>query len=285
MVYDDFSSATLDAERWAAILKGGSVSTSNGQLLCAFSAGVCGAAAQAKTKTVTEGTTTISCKWTPGTHYNNGYGCPYIALVPDGASRDGNYNFPTGVPMLKLGQMADSTNRTLLSVGVSGDGQAISGTSNTVSGTWLYGTQYDLEWVIDWVTQKMTLKVNGSVVIAAAGFTYSPANDLFVELANSGYGGASREERFDDIAFTIPVVRHIGGTITDRFGQPCQRKVYAVSRPTDATAPEILAHGLSDPTTGAYELIIPSSEEVTRVVISEDDDPLLNDIVHRVIPG
>jgi hypothetical protein len=77
----------------------------------------------------------------------------------------------------------------------------------------------------------------------------------------------------------------ISGTITDRFGQPCQRKVYAVSRPTDTATPIILAHGLSDPTTGAYELVLPTDEEVTRVVVSEDDDPLLNDIVHRVIPG
>lgn len=77
----------------------------------------------------------------------------------------------------------------------------------------------------------------------------------------------------------------ISGIITDRTGELCQRKIYAVSRPTDATLPVILAHGLSDPTTGAYELIIPSSEEVTRVVVSEDSDPLLNDIVDRVIPA
>jgi len=87
--------------------------------------------------------------------------------------------------------------------------------------------------------------------------------------------------------FTPPgkLLNSISGTITDRFGQPCQRKVYAVSRPIDAAAPVIITHGLSDPTTGAYELIIPSGEDVTRVVVSEDDDPLLNDIVHRVIPA
>ena len=78
----------------------------------------------------------------------------------------------------------------------------------------------------------------------------------------------------------------LSGTITDRFGQPCQRKVYAVSRPTDTTAPQILAHGLSDATTGVYSLIVSSADEITRVVVSEDDDdPLLNDIVDRVIPA
>jgi hypothetical protein len=80
-------------------------------------------------------------------------------------------------------------------------------------------------------------------------------------------------------------IASISGIITDCLGQPCQRKVYAVSRPTDTTAPVILAHGLSDPTTGAYELVLSSTDEVTRVVVSEDDDPLLNDLVHRVIPG
>ena len=83
----------------------------------------------------------------------------------------------------------------------------------------------------------------------------------------------------------------ISGIIRDRLGNPCQRKVYAVSRPTDTTAPQILAHGLSDPITGAYELAIPSGEEVTRVVVAEDegtpgpDDPVLPDLVHRIIPA
>lgn len=88
--------------------------------------------------------------------------------------------------------------------------------------------------------------------------------------------------------FTPPgkLYNTLSGVIRDRFGNPCQRKVYAVSRPIDTTAPQILAHGLSDPTTGAYEMVIPSGEEVTRVVVSEDDDsPLLNDLVDRVIPA
>jgi hypothetical protein len=78
--------------------------------------------------------------------------------------------------------------------------------------------------------------------------------------------------------------RTISGTIYDRDGDPCKRKVYAVSRPTDTSAPAILAHGHSDTTTGEYELTVPYVE-VTRVVVSEDDaDPLLNDLVDRVIP-
>lgn len=78
----------------------------------------------------------------------------------------------------------------------------------------------------------------------------------------------------------------ISGIIRDRFGNPCQRKVYAMSRPIDSTPPVVLAHDLSDSVTGAYELTLSTTDEVTRVVVSEDNaDPLLNDIVDRVIPA
>jgi len=81
-----------------------------------------------------------------------------------------------------------------------------------------------------------------------------------------------------------PTVISISGTIYDRNGDPCKRKVYAVTRPTDTTAPVILAHGLSDAVTGEYELVLSTEAEVTRVVVSEDDeDPLLNDLVDRII--
>jgi len=84
---------------------------------------------------------------------------------------------------------------------------------------------------------------------------------------------------------SAPVATSIAGVIYDRNGDPCKRKVYAVSRPTDATAPVILAHGLSDAVTGAYEFMLSTEDEVTRVVVSEDDaDPLLNDLVDRIIP-
>lgn len=59
-----------------------------------------------------------------------------------------------------------------------------------------------------------------------------------------------------------------------------------MSRPIDSTPPVVLAHDLSDPVTGEYELAVPSGEEITRVVVSEDNEnPLLNDIIDRVIPA
>lgn len=80
-------------------------------------------------------------------------------------------------------------------------------------------------------------------------------------------------------------VAEIAGTIYGADGLPCRRKVYAVSRPADGSPPEILAHGLSDPVTGEYRLSLPTTDEVSRVVVSEDDDsPLLNDLIDRVLP-
>lgn len=86
-------------------------------------------------------------------------------------------------------------------------------------------------------------------------------------------------------AYDRPKQTEVSGIITDSNGQPCQRKVYAVTRPTDGTAPEVVAHGLSDPATGEYTLGLPTTDEVSRVVVSEDDDsPLLNDLIDRIIP-
>ena len=88
-----------------------------------------------------------------------------------------------------------------------------------------------------------------------------------------------------------PSLFSISGTITDEHGNPAQRTVYAMSRQTDGSAPVLLGHGESDPTTGAYELILPTDDEVTRIVLAEDqgepgpNDPVLPDLVDRVIPG
>lgn len=93
-------------------------------------------------------------------------------------------------------------------------------------------------------------------------------------------------------AVAIPMILlFVSGTIYDRKGNPCKRKVYAMRRPTDGSAPHVLAHGQSDPTTGAYELTLSTDEEVTLVVVAEDEgtpgpnDPVLPDLCQRVIPG
>lgn len=84
--------------------------------------------------------------------------------------------------------------------------------------------------------------------------------------------------------FTPPnsLLSPVSGTIRDVNNNPCQRKVYAVSRPTDATAPQILAHGLSDPITGAYDLLVPSGEETTVIALGDEGENAL--IYDRVIP-
>lgn len=143
------------------------------------------------------------------------------------------------------------------------------------------------------------LYINGVIDTAQTGKqtpVYTSCQVNIGGISNAaGYSGLLDEIAFFNRALTAAEIAHlyaralasysVSGIITDRFGTPCQRKVYAMSRPTDTTAPQIISHGLSDPTTGAYEIFMPSSEEITRVVVSEDDNPLLNDIVDRVIPA
>ena len=81
------------------------------------------------------------------------------------------------------------------------------------------------------------------------------------------------------------VAAGIAGVIKDANGNPCQRAVYIITRPTDGSKPTVVEHGLSDPITGEYDMAVPAAGEYSRVVISEDDDPLLNDIIDRVISG
>lgn len=77
---------------------------------------------------------------------------------------------------------------------------------------------------------------------------------------------------------------NISGNILDRNDNPCQRAVYAISRPTDGSQPVVLDWTLSSSETGYFELSVPASTEVSVIVISEDDDnPVLNDKIKRVI--
>ena len=98
--------------------------------------------------------------------------------------------------------------------------------------------------------------------------------------------GDDADGNFGDGWVNIYTPTVVAGTIYDEEGEPCQRAVYAMTRPTDGSAPQLLGHTLSDPVTGEYELRVNVEEEVTRVVVSEaDDNPLLNDLVDRVMPG
>lgn len=85
--------------------------------------------------------------------------------------------------------------------------------------------------------------------------------------------------------FAAPLANSISGIIRDASGNPCARTVYAVTRPTDGSAPRIMGSARSNASTGAYELAVDTNDELTRVVISEDNIPLLNDLIDRVIPG
>lgn len=63
------------------------------------------------------------------------------------------------------------------------------------------------------------------------------------------------------------IIKSVSGVIKDRYGQPCQRLVYAISR---ETPPVIVDSTLSDPATGAYELRFLRTHDVIFVAVAGD---------------
>lgn len=76
-----------------------------------------------------------------------------------------------------------------------------------------------------------------------------------------------------------PLTKTISGTIKDRMKVPAQRKAYAFRRSTG----QLIGEVLSDPTTGQYQFDVPN-EEIIVVVLDDNDSPLLNDLINRVLP-
>ena len=76
-----------------------------------------------------------------------------------------------------------------------------------------------------------------------------------------------------------PFTKTIFGTIKDRMKVPVQRKAYAFRRSTG----QLIGEVLSDPTTGQYQFDVPN-EEIIVVVLDDNDSPLLNDLINRVLP-
>jgi len=75
--------------------------------------------------------------------------------------------------------------------------------------------------------------------------------------------------------------RAVSGQILDRFGNPCSRVIRLYNRSTG----QLQSETLSDAANGQYSLNAYGPGEFQRVVLDSDDDPLLNDLVDRVIPG
>ena len=77
----------------------------------------------------------------------------------------------------------------------------------------------------------------------------------------------------------IPAIR-LSGVVTDIHGLEVQRKLYAMSRPSDySETPLLLGQSVSD-INGAWQMWIPD-QEATLIVLDEDL-PVLNDLAYRV---
>lgn len=63
------------------------------------------------------------------------------------------------------------------------------------------------------------------------------------------------------------IIKSVSGVVKDRYGQPCQRLVYVISR---ETPPVILDSALSDPVTGTYELRFLRTRDAIFVAVAGD---------------
>jgi len=85
-----------------------------------------------------------------------------------------------------------------------------------------------------------------------------------------------------DDAPAAPSSFSVGGTVYDENNVPVQRKVRVYHRSTGA----LLGETNSSAVNGGYSLSLTSGGEVQRIVIDDASaDPLLNDIIDRVLPG
>jgi hypothetical protein len=80
-----------------------------------------------------------------------------------------------------------------------------------------------------------------------------------------------------------PEMMTVAGVITDGSGNPAARTVRIYRRSNGS----ILAETASDPVTGAYSVALSVSDEIQRIVMTDDiaEGVLYNDIIDRVIPG
>ena len=86
---------------------------------------------------------------------------------------------------------------------------------------------------------------------------------------------------------STPTMKSVIGVVTDQSGNPAKRKVLLVER----THGRVVGRTESLPSTGEYLIQTPYAGDHSRIVIAEDAgtpgpaDPVLPDLINRVIPG
>lgn len=82
--------------------------------------------------------------------------------------------------------------------------------------------------------------------------------------------------------FTPPgsLLTTVTGTVTDAGGVPCARTIRAYDRASGLKAG---ADVMSDGTTGAYSIAVPSLAEIQRIVLDDTAGTLYNDLIDRII--
>jgi hypothetical protein len=201
---DTFTGATLDSGEWTVNTSGASSAvTQDDELFCAGTADIASnASIFSATSVPTDGILTISVDWKFGTSYANTGGIgPYLAVRAASPSRYADYEFPTEGLQLVFANAAwggvGNNTRISLRTGVASATPA-NMTNTTVS--YASGSSYAVQWIIDWPSQNITVKVDGEIKVNKQSFTLAPEVDYFFEVGYSNYG--VNGEAFDNLLIT-----------------------------------------------------------------------------------
>jgi hypothetical protein len=141
-----------------------------------------------------------------------------------------------------------------------------------------------------WWSKNGTWQAGGDPAAGTgAAYTNLPsASDLFIHASLFPIDGSVTSQFADtQQTYTPPsgfssweISARVSGVITDADGNPAARIVRAYRRDTGA----LIVSTTSDAVTGEYELILPDTNEIQRIVLDDDAAPLYNDLIDRVIP-
>jgi hypothetical protein len=133
----------------------------------------------------------------------------------------------------------------------------------------------------DWFADTLN---RDNITIAAESFSttgYGPLNGSIDEVAVYNYP-LTAAQVLRHYQSGLDTLHRVSGTITDDTGTPRARTIGLLRRDNF----DLLGTATSDASTGAYAISdLDYDGECIRIVLDDDDAPLYNDLIDRIIPG